>query len=255
MKTTLLKTIGIGTIFSVLTLSVNADVVDTIEKSFDVNANSELSLDNVNGKVEIISWSKQQVQVNATIKADSQEERERITIEMQQKGKEIKVKTRYKDKSFFDKNNSNSGQVTYQIMVPSDINLSSIDLVNGSLIIEDVHGDIDVELVNGSVKATGLMSDSEISSVNGSIKVVYQALASNFKDIDIETVNGSIKLTLPSDLNASIEAETSHGSIKNDFGLQNKKSFTGNKLKGKVGTGQAEVSLESVNGSIKIKSL
>ena len=254
MKNSLLKTITAGVVFSALTLSSQAQVIDKIEKSFDVNAQSQFSLENINGAVEITSWDQQVIQVVATIKADDQEDRDRITVDMQQNGRGVKVETRYKkDSSWGFKNNNNSGDVSYSVMVPADIDLSSIELVNGSLVIENVHGDINVELVNGSVKATGLMGSSEISSVNGSIKAKYKSLSDDFEQVKIQTVNGSIKVYLPENISASVDAETLHGSIKNGFGLSNDEdSFMGKNLKGDIGSGDARISLESVNGSIKI---
>ncbi|MCJ8320058.1 MAG: DUF4097 family beta strand repeat-containing protein [Colwellia sp.] len=255
MKNTLMKKIFVTTLMAVLTLSTQAEVIDKIEKSFNVDESSQFSLENINGAVEIIGWDQQVIQVKATIKADNQDDRDRISIDMQQNSRGVIVETRYKKESSWGFNNNQSGNVTYEVMVPMDVNLSSIELVNGSLIIENVHGEVNVELVNGSVKAMGLMSNSDIASVNGSIKVQYESKASDIKQIKIQTVNGSIKLVLPENISASVDAETMHGSIKNDFGLSNdEESFMGKSLQGDIGSGDARVSLESVNGSIKILS-
>lgn len=255
MKNTLFKKVFAGTFMTVLALSVQAKVIDKIEKSFNVDEHSQFSLENINGAVEIISWDQQVIKIQATIKAENQEDRERISIDMQQNSRGVIVETRYKKESSWGFNNNQSGSVTYEVMVPSDVDLSSIELVNGSLIIENVHGEVNAELVNGSVKAVGLMSNSDITSVNGSIKVEYKAQAIDIKQVKIQTVNGSIKLYLPENVSASVDAETMHGSIKNDFGLSNdEESFMGKSLKGDIGSGDARVSLESVNGSIKILS-
>ena len=134
-----------------------------------------------------------------------------------------------------------------------ETNLSEIELVNGSLIIENVSGEIKAQVVNGSIKATGLTKNSEISSVNGSIKVYYQSASAELKDINIETVNGSIKLYLPSDINANLDIETMHGSIKTEFGISSQdNTFTGHSLRGDIGSGDIDINMESVNGSIKV---
>jgi DUF4097 and DUF4098 domain-containing protein YvlB len=140
-------------------------------------------------------------------------------------------------------------------MVPSDTELSAIDLVNGSLVIKGVKGDINAELVNGSIKASGLAANSEFSSVNGSVKVSYDSLNESVDKIAIETVNGSIKLSVPKSVNANVNAETMHGSIKTDFGLYaDKNFFSGNHLSGDIGNGNIKIMLESVNGSVKLLS-
>ena len=129
----------------------------------------------------------------------------------------------------------------------------SIELVNGSLVIENVQGDINVELVNGSIVATGLAGNAEVSSVNGSIKVEYKTIEPRLKRINLETVNGSVKLYLPDHVNASVDVETVHGAINNDFGLTAKKGmFVGHNLHGDIGSGDISISIDSVNGSVNI---
>ena len=252
MKNIAIKTFCTSIILAMFSWQVQATIEDEIEKTFDVEVGSHFSLDNINGSVEIKSWDQQVIKVLATIKADDQQGRDRISIDIQQSGQGVKVETRYKNKSSWGKNH-HSGGVSYHVMVPEDIDLSSINLVNGSLTIENVHGNIKVDLVNGSVKAIGLMGDSEINSVNGSIKAIYHGLNDNFEKIDINTVNGSIKLSLPEGVSAAVNAETMHGSIANDFGLSvDKNLFSGKNIQGDIGSGDARISLASVNGSIKI---
>lgn len=229
-----------------------ADVVDEIERSFDVDSTSSLRLENVNGSVKITAWDKDVIKVLAIIKTDDQDDRDRISIEMTETSRGVSVETHYKKQSSWGSHRS-SGSVNYTIMVPVNAELSSIDLVNGSLKIEGVTGEIRADLVNGSIKAFGLESDSEFNSVNGSIKVSYQKIGKDLNRIELDTVNGSIKLSLPANVSASVDAETMHGSIKNDFGLKaNKNMFSGRSLKGDIGGGDIRITLESVNGSVKI---
>jgi len=249
---TVIKNIALGCVLgSSFAFSVYADVTDTIEKSFDVNANSHFSLENINGEVNISSWSESVIKVEATIRADNQSEFDRVDVKIKQSGQQVSVETDYEENSSWG--NNQSAQVTYKVWLPTDTNLSKIELVNGSLSIENVAGKINAQVVNGSIKATGLTSNSEISSVNGSIKAYYQGASSDLKDIDIETVNGSIKLYLPKDISANLDLETMHGSIKTEFGLSSQENtFTGHSLRGDIGSGDVDINMESVNGSIKV---
>ena len=128
-------------------------------------------------------------------------------------------------------------------------------MVNGSLQVEGVEGEVDVEMVNGSVSIEGLTRDSHVSSVNGSIDISYASAASDLDEIELETVNGRIKLTVPESMGLDVDVETMHGSIKNDMGLQMKKSgFIGKELTGIVGNGEVNVEIETVNGGVRIKT-
>lgn len=250
MRNSILKTACISTFILTFAMQVQAKVVDEIVKSFQVEADSSLRLDNINGSVDIVAWKKNEIKVTAVITADKQEDRDRISIEMVQNGRGVNVETRYTKQSSWGRN---SGKVDYTIMVPFGAHLPSIEIVNGSLSIENVAGEINAELVNGEIVATGLAGDSEISSVNGSIIVKYKTITSKLNRINLETVNGRVKLSLPDNISASVNVETVHGSIKNDFGLKAKKNMlVGHSLNGDIGSGDVSISINSVNGSVKI---
>lgn len=241
---------------SLIGFTAYADVTDKVVKSFNVEENAEFRIENINGEIDISGWSKNEIEVTATITADSQEDRDNIKINFTESGRGVAVETKYGSSSFFKKNNNNSGKVTYVVKVPSSGSLKDVELVNGSLSVEGVSGQIKADVVNGSVSIDGITANSEIASVNGSIKVKYGTAASKLEDINLSTVNGSIKLYVPADINANIDVETMHGSIKNDFGLEVEKSgFIGKSLNGDIGSGDIKVSIESVNGSVKVLKL
>jgi DUF4097 and DUF4098 domain-containing protein YvlB len=252
MKNSLKKQLTLATILSLSTItSVYADVEDTIEKSFDVSEQAVLRLANINGAVDIKGWNKNEIKVTAIITAKNQKDRDRIKVEFDQNSNNVSVETEYEKQSSWGHNN-NSGKVDYTVMVPFGASLADIDLVNGSLVINKVEGEIKANTVNGSINVQGLADDVELNSVNGSIKATYQQI-DNIDDIDLTTVNGSIKLYMPSDLNATINAETMHGSIKTAYGISSdKKMFVGRRLSGSVGSGDISINLESINGSIKV---
>ncbi|GAA6205266.1 MULTISPECIES: DUF4097 family beta strand repeat-containing protein [Thalassotalea] len=244
--------VGFVLLTSILSGTATAEVHDEITKIFTVAEPTEFRLDNVNGDVEIRAWDNDKIKVNAVIKAKNQAARERITIEMNENDRGISVETHYKKSSGWGRNHS--GSVEYTVMVPRYTRLSSIDLVNGSLIVEGVEGEVNIDLVNGSIEAKGLTKDSEINSVNGSIVATYQSLSNDLRDISIDTVNGRIELNLPESINADVEIDTMNGSIRNDFGLSvNKNMFSGKNLHGTIGSGDIRISIESVNGGVKLR--
>lgn len=253
MSSSFIKIFLVTSFIALISTHVQANVVDEIEQTFDVNDETSFRLNNINGSVAINGWERSIIKVTATITTDSQEARDNIVIDMLQLSNGVNVETRYKEQGRWKHNNS--GKVEYEVMVPNNATLSAIELVNGSLSITNIKGAVSAELVNGSIKAKGLASNSELSSVNGSIKVSYSELAKALDKIDIETVNGSIKISMPKTLNATVKAETMHGSIKTDFGLVAKKNLlTGHHLSGEIGRGDVRITMESVNGSIKLMS-
>jgi len=234
-----------------LSLQVAAQINETVEKSFEVTNDSAFSLNNINGAVVIKSWPENTIKVLATVRAETQESYDDVTINMVQHGQKVSVKTDYKEKVY--RQNRQAARVDYQIWLPADANLSDIELINGDLSIENIAGEVDVEVVNGSIKATQLSGNSEISAVNGSVNVDYKAHVDDIESIEIETVNGRIELFIPQSINANVSADTMHGSIKTAFGLTAKKStFSGHNLRGEIGSGGTKIDLDSINGSIKL---
>ena len=208
------KLICTGVILSSLSMIAQADVVDNISQSFDVSNSPRLHLQNINGDVSITAWDKSVIQVNATITADSQKDRDLVSVVIEQTGRGIEVESKYKKNTH---NKGSSAEVVYKVMVPSATDLSTISLVNGSLVIGAVKGGIEAELVNGTFKAKDIAGNANISSVNGSVKLHYSDDIEQLEEIKLEAVNGSIKLYLPEGIGADVSVDTMHGSIKNDF--------------------------------------
>jgi DUF4097 and DUF4098 domain-containing protein YvlB len=137
--------------------------------------------------------------------------------------------------------------------VPASINLDTISTVNGEFEITSVFGQVKAETVNGSLEAVGLEGDVNFDTVNGSIRVEFNQMGAGQR-VTADAVNGKIILLLPADASARIEAETVNGSIDaSDFGLEPEKGFVGRDLSGVIGSGDARISLDTVNGSIKIQ--
>jgi DUF4097 and DUF4098 domain-containing protein YvlB len=253
MKQSFKRQLTLVTILSLASISsVYAEVKDTIEKSIVVGEQTSLRLANINGGVDIQGWSNDEIRITAIVTAENQTDRDRIKLEFSESSRGVSVETTYQKKSSWGHNNS-SGKVDYIVMVPFGTALTDIELVNGSLVIDKVQGDIKANTVNGTISVQGLAANLELNSVNGSINATYQQVDNNIDSVELTTVNGSIKLYMPGELNATINAETMHGSIDTAFGLSSdKKMFSGRHLSGTVGSGDITINLESVNGSIKV---
>jgi hypothetical protein len=216
--------------------------------TYPLGAKGELSLENVNGGVHISTWDREEVQVDAVKYARTEDRLANIVIDVDSQPDRLYIKTR-----FHHNFNNDPGGVRYTLTVPRAARIDKISLVNGGLEIEGSHGDVRADLVNGNLKAHGLAGEVEVSSVNGRQDVEFDA-ASLSKPIHLNSVNGRIVLTLPSDVNAQIEASTVSGEIDSDFGIRaNRVSMVGHQLEGTLGSGGPTIHLSSVNGSIAIR--
>ncbi|MDN3652028.1 DUF4097 family beta strand repeat-containing protein [Thalassotalea ponticola] len=237
-------------IFMLAAFHAGASESKTQEKRFELTGKGQLLVENINGDVEISAWSENSVLVSARLQAKDSDDLQNISVVMKQNGNRITVETEFKDKGWGSRNQS--GSVDYTINVPATMDLREIELVNGSLKVDNVSGLIDADVVNGSVVATGLANDVEIESVNGKVEI---SMADTTKDarINIESVNGPITLSLAESFDAKIDASSGNGGINNDFGLEViKGEYWGSELDAQIGDGNNRITLETVNGAISI---
>jgi DUF4097 and DUF4098 domain-containing protein YvlB len=234
--------------------SLSAKVTEEETYSFELDEGGRLSVSNVNGSITVTGGSGNSVEVIAIKKGDNQDIVDGIEIQVSATDDSIVIETELPDSGKWYNRGDNNGQVTYQIIVPASTNLDSIETVNGELDISGVSGDVVAESVNGSLDLSDLSGDVTMETVNGSVEASFRSLGGE-QSVKAATVNGRITLRIPKDADVDISADTLNGSINaSDFGLKTEKGFVGSDLNGKVGHGSARLNLDTVNGSIKIRS-
>jgi DUF4097 and DUF4098 domain-containing protein YvlB len=230
-----------------LATSSQAQVTQDFHRTVPLSATGRVSLDNVNGNVEITGWDRNEVQIDAVKKARDQQRLDEARIEVNAGGDSVEIKTRYPQ----GHTNNNPASVHYQLHVPQNARLDHIDLVNGSLTVQKVSGEVVANLVNGRLQVDDLAGRADLSTINGGIEATYASL-NNVREIRLKSVNGSIELGLPDAPNADVKASTVSGGIRSDFPLEVHGGYAGKDLTGKLGGGGTSIPLSNVNGSIRI---
>lgn len=240
---------------ALLSAPVFADAMtEEFQQTYPLSADGTVSLENINGDVKIEAWDRDEVEVIAVKKGPDQAALDRVAIEIDASSNRVEIETEYKKESG---ERGWSGKqwasVDYTLRVPRQARLSEIELVNGSLHIHDLRGDIEASLVNGNVEASGLAGDLDLSTVNGKLDVSFDQLDGQ-QSVDLDSVNGSIVLSLGSASSADVKASTVHGPIRNDFGFEvDKGEYVGRSMHGRLGGGEASIKLNNVNGSITVR--
>jgi len=243
-----------GAALLIFSTVVNAAVKETEEMTFDVAVGARISLENINGDIVITGGFGDKVHMVAYKKAGKQEYMDELKVVVDADEDYIRIETRHpkNEGGWFKWGNDGSGSVSYELEVPAHVNLDTISTVNGDVNIEAVSGLVKAETVNGSLHAVGLAGDVKLETVNGGIKADFDRLEADQR-VSAEAVNGKIVLLLPADTSARLNAETVNGSINaDDFGLEPEKGFVGRDCSGDIGSGEARISLDTVNGSIRI---
>ena len=230
---------------------------EEFHQTYPLAADGRVSLENINGSVTISTWDRNEVKVDAVKWAYTRERLTEAKIEVSANAGSIYIKTDYPDfnQTFTDDRNGrreNPASVEYTLTIPRGARLDSIELINGGINISGVAGDVRASSINGRVQARGLTGEARLSTINGRLEATFDRLDAS-KSISLNSVNGSVALTIPSDSNAELKANTVHGGISNDFGLPVRRGkYVGRDLSGRLGQGGPRIKLDNVNGSITI---
>jgi len=229
---------------------------EEFHQTYSLSPTGRVSLENINGGVQIKVWDRAAVQVDAVKKAYRRDRLAEARIEVNATEENIRIKTEYPDETQNfrgdERRYDNPATVEYTLTVPRKAVLESIELVNGPIEIEGVEGNVKASSINGSVTARGLMGEAKLSTINGPLEGMFTQLDES-KPIALTSVNGSVTLIIPSNANASVRASTVHGGISSDFGIQVRHGeYVGHSMDGQIGTGGPRIKLGNVNGSIRV---
>ena len=231
------------------------ELTEEFHQTYPLSPMGRVRVANINGDVHINVWDQNSVKVDAVKRSYSQQRLSEVTIDVTNTADSVQIKTKYPENQNYGGRNreDSAASVEYTLTVPRRANLDGAELVNGSLDVDGIQGDVHASLVNGTVKAAGLGGEVKLSTVNGGVEANLATL-DGAKGVSLNSVNGSIVLIVPSGASADVKASTLHGAITNDFGLTVEDGqYVGHNLSGQIGSGGTRVRLNNVNGSIAIK--
>lgn len=153
-----------------------------------------------------------------------------------------------------------------EITAPSRLDLDVRTINEGRVEVSGIAGDLVASNVNGPVTLDRVAGSGSLSSVNGDVELRVDKLPNGGWSID--TVNGDIEAWFPPRLAADLKFTTRHGIMLTDFEheLREAESTTVSRDKdgvfrlerpraawSRVGGGGAEISIETLNGDIRLR--
>lgn len=232
------------------------DETEKFDKTYPLNSTGRVSLSNINGSVVVEAWDRNEVKVEYTKIANTKERLADVDVRIDSRADHLEIETDYdnwKSRNGDDWNRNGKLQVEFRLMIPRTAFLNEIETVNGSVTASNFTNFTKISAVNGAVTATNLRGATNLSTVNGEVSADFDRLDTGNK-VTLSTVNGRVNLIIPSDANATINADTLNGNITNDIGLPIRKGkYIGRDLYGRIGTGDARIKLDSVNGGLTIR--
>jgi hypothetical protein len=224
-------------------------------ESLDLKMGGTLSLENIDGNIDISGWEKDRVEVHAKKSIPFSSGRRAIwqpigrfipKIDIDQIEDFVKIKTLPAERD------DDMNAVDYFLNVPQHIHLRDIVARRGDIIISDLYGEAFIELEQGKVKVDNFSGSLHVSLGVGSVKASLMDLR-NEDEIRISAEEGDIIVYLQKDVRAQIEASTLEGEVTNEFNPDEGPSS--NRISFRTGDEGAYLSLSTSKGNISIRKI
>lgn len=225
---------------------------EPFQKTGAFSANGSVTLENVNGDVEIRTWDKNEIRIEGEKSARTEEELKAVelTMDVSESRAAIKVRLPRRLGSWFF-GSTIRASVRFTLTVPATAALDRIATVNASVSVDGPRGKTQVETVNGNIHALNLGGNARCRTVNGRINATFATIAGG-QDSSFETVNGSVTVALPKNAGVALRTSVVNGHVDCDFPLTLTGSSGRRHLSGTIGDGRASLQAETVNGGIHI---
>ncbi len=123
--------------------------------------------------------------------------------------------------------------------------------VNEDVVIADAAGDVTAETVNGEIALARVDATAlDASTVNGDVD--YDGTVRNGGRYTLSSHNGDLTLTVAEGTNAAVAVSTFNGEFESEFPVTLTEARKGRRFSFTLGSGSAQVSLESFQGSIRL---
>lgn len=239
----------------------------------------EFIVDDVTGDIEVTAASGNTVEVDIEklLTADSQDRmalaRKDISLAETHEGGLVRLLVDGPFRCHCNENSINfRGEPLYRfaynfkVRVPKNIALELHTVNKSKILVEGTSGDFKISNVNGGIEMRNVAGSGSVRTVNGPVKITFAQNptgATSFR-----SVNGTLDVSFRSGLNADVRMKTMHGGMFTDFPVtampvaamqpehrDGKFIWKSNRMTGvRIGSGGPELSFETLNGDVLIKS-
>ena len=228
MKNFQLSTVNLILAFLFVSATLAAQTQDKrVDKTFNVNSDTRLSIDNRFGKVHINTWDQNQVEVKVVIEAEGSESKareilDRISIDIDESPSSISFETEIQNSR---RNWGNeSFKIDYTVKMPKS-NPLDLEHRHGDIYLDNFNGPLNLELAHGQIVAEELSGKSTIVLRHGNggriagigggsldVQHYHRLRVGKIGNVDLELAHANLEIAEAGDL----EAEIRHTSLQLD---------------------------------------
>src|SRR5229473_2549972 len=225
---------------------------DETRKRFDRKRGDRVSVQGINGTVEIQTSDTKTAEVVVKRTADSPSALRRREIIIEQTSDGLVVRGHENQLGLWEHLFGRNPKEEVTIKAPRQIALS-LKGVNGRVATGNIDGSLEVKGINGRVELGQANGFAEISGINGSVSVGLRQLGE--RGARLSGINGNIELRLTSDLNADLTAKGMNGRLSSEIpAVTVDKDDHGSHYFAHIGTGGAPITISGINGNVRLTS-
>ena len=269
-------------------ININLFTADEVISQSYPSGIKRVTVDVFNGSVDVITGTDASVKVDMTKRGggnsqqDAQADLKNVEVTMTADGDTLRVIARRTDKRV---DIGNSG-ASVNIRVPAGTTLdlrtsngkvsmagpvgdTTVRTSTGGIEVKAATGQLDLTTSNGQINVNGGTGQLTMDTSNGGISITsdnvvvaartsngqisYTGALANGKH-SFHSNNAGIVITLPSNTNFNVDANTSNGKITSDFLVSVSGNMSDTELHGSVGQNPGiSISLDTSNGNIEIR--
>lgn len=272
-------TVGIAAL-SIASSASAAHLRNVSEKMFSFAPGGEVVIQSTNGRIVIEAWDRSDVRVQITREVRAGDDRQAKALLRELKADvsvhpgEIRIMSLYPKKQkvvgFWDLigQGVRSTNIHYYLQVPRETSLD-LNTTNGEIRVRAVQGRVEVATTNGDVDVSGVRGtlgahttngevrlaridgSADAETTNGSVAVELSSLGKSGR-MQMGTTNGNIALTLPREVHADLQAQTTNGRVNINYKLTTEGVITSKSIRGTIGGGGVRIELQTTNGNIDV---
>ena len=225
------------------------DVREEIRRTVELTPGATVEINGINGAVKIETSDSTTAEIYVERKASSAEAMQRRKINVEMHENLLRISSEKVESGLLARLFGSSGSETISLKLPRQISLRTKG-VNGSVLVGEITGSVDVRGVNGRVQIAGASGTADFKGINGNVTVGLKELER--AGVSISGINGNIELNLGPSLNADLDANGMNGRVISEIPGVNVEQYKHGKYSAVIGTGGNAISVKGINGNIRL---
>jgi DUF4097 and DUF4098 domain-containing protein YvlB len=215
-----------------------AQAVQNIDRSLPTGATPSVEISNVQGRVTVSAWDRQEVQVTGTIQNDKTE------FEFSADTRRVVIEVRPESHK-----NSRHDDALLDIKVPAGASLD-VNTVSADIEVQGVRGMLKLEAVSGNVTAAAFDEEVDVRTISGD--VIVNGTGGTAR-VEAESTSGDVTVR---GVNGELQARSVSGDLELDLGAMTRlglETVSGNVKADLALAGDARFEAESVSGDVRLR--